>query len=476
MNLRILIYLNPSNIDKVTHKFKLEQDSGFINVKNSILFLNKICTFHFYVLVPYLDCWVDKPDNVTLVKYPYINDALNSRFHFDTNALNNYFNNYKHDIDLIWTMLPEHAGALKAFANKRREEIPIFSYINWMDYKENKGYFPSYILRMFEGISESDAVGIQSVYMYGELFKLFKKHKYNIKPNDIHKLCIIYPKTDCLDYNYYIGDVIGFPHRVSIESGFKEMYSLIKDHLKYKLWVTNINNSPIKSNDHIISKTYNNREEYINNLKKIRFGISYHINYSMWSMSVLDMMGCGKVVLVPYKNAFMEMMPQDYPFFFKDKQEFINKFIELQECDDTSLMYWGNKCREKVKNNYTWYKQAFELNEKFIELVTKHKITDSITYNAVNVFKSILKFNAITKSDLINKNITRFSRRCSRSWNKTRIELMRNFKVKDDVTKEHTVFYIDENRYKSNGIEKRPEKKLTKYELKKICSQNKSVH
>ena len=30
---------------------------------------------------------------------------------------------------------------------------------------------------------------------------------------------------------------------------------------------------------------------------------------------------------------------------------------------------------------------------------------------------------------------------CSRAWNKTRIELMRDFGVKDDVLKTETIFY-----------------------------------
>ena len=226
MNLRILIYLNPSNIDKTTHRFNLEGDSGFILVKNTILALNKIQDWHYYLLVPNVHCWSDSPKNVTLIEYPYINDALNSRFHFDTNAINNYFNVYRHDIDLIWSMLPELVSNLKAFANKRREEIPIFTYINWMDYRKNKSYEPSYLLRMYEGILEADAVGIQSKHMKKTLKQLLKEFTL---PNN--KIYIIPPKTNNVRWNKdnKVGNIIGFPHRISEESGFKEMFSLIKD-------------------------------------------------------------------------------------------------------------------------------------------------------------------------------------------------------------------------------------------------------
>ena len=59
-----------------------------------------------------------------------------------------------------------------------------------------------------------------------------------------------YPYQDQL----HVGDLIGFPHRISVESGFKEMYPLIKDKLKYKLWVTNLNNTPFDSDEMVINK------------------------------------------------------------------------------------------------------------------------------------------------------------------------------------------------------------------------------
>ena len=457
MNIRILVYLNPSNIDKVTHEFNLEGDSGFIMVKNTILALNKIQDWHYYLLVPNVHCWIDRPNNVTLIEYPYINDALNSRFHFDTNAINKYFNVYKHDIDLIWSMLPELVSNLKAFANKRREEIPIFTYINWMDWRKNTQYQPGYALRMYEGILEADMVGIQSKHMANEMKKIL--NGFTLPDNKIH---IIPPKTE---YPYqdqlHVGDLIGFPHRISVESGFKEMYPLIKDKLKYKLWVTNLNNTPFDSDEMVINKFYPTRDEYIKELNNLRFGISYHIRYSMWSMSVLDMMAQGKCVLVPNKNAFPEMFGDDYPFYFNNKKEFVEKFELLQDINETRLLAWGHTLKARVRGIYSWNTHAKQIAELFINSITTRK-----SKRSEEIASIIKSYNAITKGDLINKGLTVFGRRCSRAWNKCRMDLMANYEIKDDMNNEHTIFYCDKDRYINNGIEKRggQERQLTIYE------------
>jgi len=450
----VLVYLNPSNINKVTHKFNLKQDSGFILVKNSILELSKVEDWHFYVLVPDTACWEDKPENVTLLEYPYVNDALNSRFHFDTNAILSVFNNYKHDIDLIWTMLPEHAGALKGFCNKRREEVPVFSYINWMDYKKTKGYEPSYKLRMIDGIKNSDAVGIQSEHMMRYMKELVKPYENEINFDNIE---VINPKTHIPNVESTIGNLIAFNHRISTESGFQPMMKLASEHLMFKVWVTNINNVPIKS-DHVISKKYDNHFEYYNELSKVRFGISYHIGYSMWSMSVLDLMAVGKVVLVPKANAFTEMFPDNYPFFFSNDEEFLSKLDYLQTCDNEVLTVWGDRNRKIVSNKFEWSKQAEELSRVFYKIIKNKK-----TKKTNSVYEQIHKYGAVTKGDLINKNITDFGRQCSRAWNKCRIELMRDFEVLDDTTSEHTVFYIKGYDI-TKGVTVRPEKVMTPYE------------
>jgi glycosyltransferase involved in cell wall biosynthesis len=460
MNLRILIYINPSNINKVTHKFNLDGDSGFIMVTKSIDSLNKNSDNHYYLLVPNKDFTWEVPNNVTLIEYPYINDALNSRYHFDTIFLNKYFNTYRHDIDLCWTMIPENVSNLKAFFNKRREEIPIFCYSNWLQ-NSNSSYEPNYKFRTLEGIVDCKFFGYQSTHMLAYMdTEIFKDLPFD-KNSD--KLIKIHPKTDLVDNpNNILNDIIVFNHRISNESNFSKMYKLIQTELDMELWVTNINNGKQIEHPNIRYESISDRESYFNELKKVRFGVSYHIGYSMWCMSVLDLMSCSKVVLVPKKSAFIEMMGEDYEYFFENNEEFISKFKELQTIDKSELKRIGESNRLRVEKLFTWDVMGEELNTLFIKAVTT-KTTDKTR----SVYSVIKKHNAITKGELINKNLTSFGRMCSRAWNKARIELMRDFNVFDDTNQEETTFYINRELYMENGTST-VEKVKTAYELKQL--------
>ena len=457
VNLRVLVYLNPSNIDKTTHKFRLQGDSGFLLVKNSILALNKRQKWHFFVLVPDMDCWPDRPKNVTLVPYPYVNDALNSRFHFDSNSLCDYFNNYTHDIDLIWTMLPEQAGSLRAFANKRREEIPIFSYINWWDYRhDSNGYEPSYLWRLVDGFENSEVVGVQSEWM----LECLKNEPKLVKNADLAKARVIPPKTHKIDHRGKTGYFIAFPHRISQESGFSEFMDLVRDRLKFKVWVSNLNNAGIEKEPMVDAGMIENHEDYYKHLANCRFGVSYHVGYSMWSMSVLDMMAVGKVVLVPHKNAFPEMFGNGYPFYFSGKEQFLEKFDYLQNCPAEDLEMWGERNRMLAQKYFSWEKQAEDLEDIFLGLLAKSGKTEKTQ----SVLEKVREFGKIYKTDLINKNITDFGRQCSRAWNKCRIEMMRDYGVMDDHESEMTLFFTPEN--KGKAIARRPEKIPTKFDLR----------
>ena len=228
INLRILVYLNPSNINKVTHKFNLNADSGFIMVTKGIDALNKISQHHYYILVPNNDFDWKIPKNVTIIKYPYMNDALNNRYHFDSLFLSNIFSTYRHDIDLCWTMLPENVSNLKAFFSKRREEIPVFCYSNWLQ-NSNSNYEPSYKWRTIEGAMDCDAFGYQSNHMLSYM----KKNIFNGVDIDYSKFYKMTPKTDLIDVSdNVIKDKIVFNHRISADSYFNKMINIIKDELK----------------------------------------------------------------------------------------------------------------------------------------------------------------------------------------------------------------------------------------------------
>ena len=99
-------------------------------------------------------------------------------------------------------------------------------------------------------------------------------------------------------------------------------------------------------------------------------------------------------------------------------------------------MMWGGYNRERAEKLFTWQVLAKQLNEIFLDIITKK--TTKKTKSVLNV---INKRGKISKQQLINLNLTDYGRMCSRAWNKTRIELMRDYGVKDDVSKTETMFY-----------------------------------
>ena len=444
MNLRILVYLNPSCIDRVTHKINLESDSGWCMVKDSIEAINKICDYHFYILFPerhasqgIIELWPEKPSNVTLVLYPYTNDALTNRYHLDVNALSDAFNCYRHDIDLIWTMLPENVAGLKAFMNKRREEVPIVAYCNWMDHKKNASYEPEYKYRMLEGAIESSMFLLQSVH-HKKVFREIIDGISNKVDLD-NKVLIINPKAivDTETHTASLGREIAFPHRVDDVSGFQKMFKLCREDLKLPIWVTNINKKPLGEDHNLIVKHYHSKYDFFKRLAGARFGLSYHVGYSMWSMAVIEMMALGKCVLVPAKNAFPEMFDSDYPFMFKNDAEFREKIKYMQNPEsDYDLIYWGKQNRKRYEQKFTYTLQATQLSNLFESLVSEVGVTKK-----ADSVETIIRANGrITKQEILNKGLSDFGRLGSRAWNKARINVMQRG-IKDDVTFSETIFY-----------------------------------
>jgi len=453
MNLRVLIYLNPSVFDKVTHKFDLTKDSGFLMVKNSILAISQIRDYHFYLLVPSKDAWVDAPKNVTLVEYPYINDALNTRYHFDTVALHEKFSVYRQDIDLIWTMLPENVSNFRAWALKRRESIPIFTYCNWVNYQQSAEW-PSYQYRLMEGLVDCDAFGIQSEHMKSFLvdYLVGKAGITTIDKIPFNKVHIISPKTigkvfDCTPSSS--SKIIGFPHRISQESYFNQMYELIKPYLgDCRIWVSNLSGTHIDNDGGIINKSYPNWDEYMEELRKIKFGISYHIGYSMWSMSVLDMMAVGKVVLAPNKNAFPEIFPEGYPFLFDGKKDFLDKFKQLMNTSEEMMECWGRKNQEQIRKKFTWSVHAMQLVDLWESL-----LTTKTHYKTAKIMDLLHEYNAISKYGILKQDVIEdYKGNINLAWSVTRQELMRDFGVKDDINCADTIFYLDKEKYKKEGL------------------------
>ena len=450
MNLRILTILNPSAFGLNDHKWRPHMDSGWTLVKNAILEMNKICDYHFYVLFPdfqdkvdspyYQQIWENKPDNVTMIPYPYMNDAMSNRYNLNIKYLHS-LSQYKYDFDLIWCFQPELLSGLKAWMNKRRDEIPMVCYSAWIRAKDNDGGFPpAYHMASLAGLVDSNRFLLQSEHMKQTFLDEIAGHEYiNVDKLPLEKIEIMTPKIQHVEYEEVPEEnMIAFPHRLYGHSNWKKCFDLtlpiIGDN---KLWITDINNNYHGKDKEILKQGFDNWDEYFSQLRKCKFGVSYHTGYSMWTMSVLDCMQAGIPVLVPNKNAFPEMMPEGYKYMFKDKNEYEELFKELMDMSEEERRAIGKQLCDRVHKQYTWRTCAEQLRDIFeYEMNHKFKMHTENTQKVLDLIKNdgYTSKHAIFKSKRTDYIIM------SRSWHVTRAELIRDHGILDDMTQTKPVF------------------------------------
>ena len=156
----------------------------------------------------------------------------------------------------------------------------------------------------------------------------------------------------------------------------------------------------------------------------------------MWSMSVLDLMSCNKVVLVPRKNAFVEMFGTEYKYYFNDPEDFVRQFNLLQNTSDDELTRWGTYNRERAEKLFTWDSLAIQLRDIFYSILSTRT-----SPKTASVLKVISEVGRISKKQLSTNPLTDYGTMItSRAWNKTRIELMRDYGIQDDIYSPITMF------------------------------------
>ncbi|MHA1215659.1 MAG: hypothetical protein ACTSPG_10190, partial [Candidatus Hodarchaeales archaeon] len=167
LNLRCLVFLNPSMFDEHAHTFDLRSDSGWIltyNVINEILKKEK---WHFFILAPpdlKDKSYFEKPEYVTYIPYHYPLSAMESRFAFRPREIIRYFHFLEHDVDVVWSMIPGLLGGFQATVNcKMRQAAVKFGYFNWVDTPHNR--FPTtpiFIGYQINGVLNSHFCGVNS--------------------------------------------------------------------------------------------------------------------------------------------------------------------------------------------------------------------------------------------------------------------------------------------------------------------------
>ena len=137
MNIRVLIYMNPLVVDKISKRFLWEKDSGFLYTKQLIQSLPT--DWRFTVLTPknFDRTFFDDEHEIDCVEYDYSTSIHQNRYHFNRNILAKALP-YGVDIDVVLNMQPEVTANLRVFFENQRREKPIIIKLFSLDrfYKE----------------------------------------------------------------------------------------------------------------------------------------------------------------------------------------------------------------------------------------------------------------------------------------------------------------------------------------------------
>ncbi len=109
------------------------------------------------------------------------------------------------------------------------------------------------------------------------------------------------------------------------------------------------------------------RDEYMDFLSTMKFGVGTFETYSAWSISTTDGFSVGVPYLLPNKLCYPEMTSvadNPYPYLYDDKEDFVKKFeemldnpIEYNTEEVAKHMIW----EERISKWFNGWKDVFNL-------------------------------------------------------------------------------------------------------------------
>ena len=302
MNLRVLIYMNPLTVDKVSKKFLWWKDSGFLYTKQLIASLPK--GYHYTILTPKgFDTSFFGEGNITCVEYDYSTSIHQNRYHFNRNIIAKALP-YGVDIDVVLNMQPEVAANLRVFfENQRREKPIIVNYFHWIDCKESRNGGEKFIYRQLEGANAADL----NLFHSDQAMTLFNNSlveeqmlhllKETTVCDEFHPLPTTYGMKPILTPDKYIL----FNHRLNNTTGWREVLEIYKKlDTDTILWFTDESNLKVKKELEdtpgvIVASVPFESYGYV--LANAHFTVCNLQEYATWNMAVLDSIHHGTQVI-----------------------------------------------------------------------------------------------------------------------------------------------------------------------------------
>lgn len=359
---KMLVYGN------YTFRDNLEADSLVVVLRNVIPFLSKKYSIHFTLLTPELIKSLSFP-NVDQIIYRLPSYCNTMRTHFDAERFLDIIDWREKDFDIIYSHVPEHtAQIVNCIYNNTHLRPKIVGYSHWFEVPENAPYEKTMLMSALNGVLESEEFGVNSNWLKQLVVKEAEKYLSTDMVTKLEK--IIQPHYLGVDQtrdratNVMEKSVI-FNHRPSTYTGWSWFADIMDEIWKTRQDFTVY--TTLAEVDRPWNKRLNlkSREEYLDTLGRMQFGVGCFQSYSAWSISVTDGLSVNVPYLLPNGFCYPEMVPVDYPYLYNGKEEFIKKFNEMLDNsnyidmkDIAKSMTWDSK----IANWFGGWDKVFTLD------------------------------------------------------------------------------------------------------------------
>jgi len=371
---------------------------------------------HHYVLVPYNNTIPDDRPNVTLIPFDYPGSVTMNRGHFNAKELCRILEFRSIDVDFVFNHQPELAyNILNALQAKRYGgSVKLFNFFEWVETPATKpsDVFPDGYLRQFEAIHLSHASFFHCEQSVKYLDKNFTKPIVfsGVDKKVLHEKVRYAP----LAIN---GLAAGIHKLVEFTEGLSD---------EYVVWVTDPSakkpksGNPAPSHFHVEGLPF---KKYMYLLQKAHATLTFVDGFMTWNLSVQDGIAMKRPTLVYQHPVHKYVLGDNYPMYFKTKDDFNKLLSQIPEELDWTLPPHD----ENFKNNL-----ETAMQDSIVDTgVPDSKYNKQWLYHILqgNEYKQNILYN--THPDLPLSNV----------MEGIRLFCM-NFGVKDDPNSKYTRLFI----------------------------------